>query len=330
MGVSKNTQESGYEYAMAVMKMCDILHLRMRNLWLRSDSIFKLTSHSGEQDKLLGIIHGLTKRVIKSKKEAYQKGTRGSLATTNIRTETSKTSSGATVEGLSYGQSSGLKDDLDVDDQNDIGEKKRSAFLEMMLENAENGGPISDDEIREQVNTIMFEGHDTTAAASSFFLSLMGLHQDIQSKVIQELDEIFGDSDRPVTFQDTLEMKYLERCMMETLRMYPPVPIIARHIKEDLKLASGDYSIPKGTTVVVATYRLHRLDNLYPNPDKFDPDNFLPERQANRHYYAFVPCKLRGIWGWLSCDTLIITDVQLCPFQSRLVPVAAWVANTPC
>lgn len=273
------------------MKMCDILHLRMRNLWLRSDSIFKMTSHSGEQEKLLGIIHGLTKRVIKSKKEAFKKGTRGSLATTNIRTENSKTGASTSVEGLSFGQSSGLKDDLDVDDHNDIGEKKRSAFLEMMLENAENGGPISDDEIREQVNTIMFEGHDTTAAASSFFLSLMGLHQDIQTKVIQELDDIFGDSDRPVTFQDTLEMKYLERCMMETLRMYPPVPIIARHIKEDLKLASGDYSLPKGTTVVVATYRLHRLDNLYPNPDKFDPDNFLPERQANRHYYAFVPCE---------------------------------------
>lgn len=62
------------------MKMCDILHLRMRKLWLRSDSIFKMTSHSGEQEKLLGIIHGLTKRVIKSKKEAFKKGTRGSLA----------------------------------------------------------------------------------------------------------------------------------------------------------------------------------------------------------------------------------------------------------
>jgi len=64
----------------------------------------------------------------------------------------------------------------------------------------------------------------------------MGCHPDIQEKVIQELDEIFGDSDRPATFQDTLEMKYLERCLMETLRMYPPVPIIARTIKTDLKL----------------------------------------------------------------------------------------------
>lgn len=82
----------------------------------------------------------------------------------------------------------------------------------------------------------MFEGHDTTAAGSSFFLSMMGIHKDIQDKVIQELDQIFGDSDRPVTFQDTLEMKYLERCLMETLRMYPPVPIIARHLKQDITL----------------------------------------------------------------------------------------------
>lgn len=53
--------------------------------------------------------------------------------------------------------------------------------------------------------------------------------------------------------------------------------------------ASGNYTIPAGATVVVATYKLHRMENLYPNPDVFDPDNFLPERQAKRHYYAFVP-----------------------------------------
>lgn len=57
------------------------------------------------------------------------------------------------------------------------------------------------------------------------------------------MDEIFGDSDRPATFQDTLEMKYLERCIMETLRMYPPVPIIARQLNEEVKL--GKRSIVK-------------------------------------------------------------------------------------
>lgn len=83
---------------------------------------------------------------------------------------------------------------------------------------------------------LSFQGHDTTAAGSSFFLSMMGVHQHIQDKVIEELDQIFGDSDRPATFQDTLEMKYLERCLMETLRLYPPVPIIARQINQDVTL----------------------------------------------------------------------------------------------
>lgn len=65
---------------------------------------------------------------------------------------------------------------------------------------------------------------------------MMGIHQDIQDKVVEELDMIFGDSDRPATFQDTLEMKYLERCLMETLRMFPPVPIIARRINQEITL----------------------------------------------------------------------------------------------
>lgn len=65
---------------------------------------------------------------------------------------------------------------------------------------------------------------------------MMGVRPDIQEKVIEELDSIFKGSDRLCTFQDTLEMKYLERCLMETLRMYPPVPMIARQIKEEVKM----------------------------------------------------------------------------------------------
>lgn len=294
MGVSKKAQnENGFEYADAVMKMCDILHLRHAKIWLRPEFIFKFTKLATKQVKLLDIIHGLTRRVIKSKKEAFKNGIRGSLAITDIKTISEekpkiRIKDKDSVEGLSYGQSSGLKDDLDVE-ENDIGEKKRLAFLDLLLESAQNGAVISDEEIKEQVNTIMFEGHDTTAAGSSFFLSMMGIHQNIQDRVVKELDEIFGDSDRPATFQDTLEMKYLERCLMETLRMFPPVPIIARRINSDLKLASGNYIVPAGTTVVIGTFKLHRMESIYPNPEVYDPDNFLPERQANRHYYAFIP-----------------------------------------
>ncbi|KAF2882662.1 hypothetical protein ILUMI_23526, partial [Ignelater luminosus] len=295
MGVSKKTQDqSGYDYAMAVIKMCDILHLRHTKLWLKPDWIFRLTKYGKVQDGLIDVIHSLTRKVIKSKKEAFNKGIRGSTAEVpkDIRTKRDPMGEQAEVktivEGVSFAQSTGLKDDLDVE-ENDVGEKKRMAFLDLMIEASQNGVIINDEEIKEQVDTIMFEGHDTTAAASSFFLTMMGLYPEVQERVIQELNEIFGNSDRPATFADTLEMKYLERCLLETLRLYPPVPVIARELKQDIKIATGGYTLPFGCTIVIATYQVHRRGDTYPNPDKFNPDNFLPETTANRHYYAFIP-----------------------------------------
>jgi len=134
------------------------------------------------------------------------------------------------------------------------------------------------------------QGHDTTSAGSSFALCMLGIHKDIQEKVYAEQKAIFGDDMlRDCTFADTMEMKYLERVILETLRMYPPVPLIARRLDHDVKLVSGPYTVPKGTTVIVLQYCVHRRPDIYPNPDRFDPDNFLPERMANRHYYSFIP-----------------------------------------
>lgn len=119
---------------------------------------------------------------------------------------------------------------------------------------------------------------------------MLGIHQDIQEKVFAEQKAIFGDNmQRDCTFADTLEMKYLERVICETLRMYPPVPLIARKTTEDVKLASGPYMVPKGTTIVILQLCVHRRADIFPNPDKFDPDNFLPERAAKRHYYSYIP-----------------------------------------
>jgi len=182
-----------------------------------------------------------------------------------------------------------LRDDLDDLDENDVGEKRRLAFLDLMLETAHYTNQITDEEIKNQVDTIMFEGHDTTAAGSSFVLCMLGIHKDVQEKCYQEIHRIFGDSDRPATFADTLEMKYLERVIFETLRMYPPVPIIARKVNQDVKLATIDSVIPAGTTVVIGTYKIHRRGDIYKDPDTFNPDNFLPENTQNRHYYAYIP-----------------------------------------
>lgn len=281
--------KEGFEYAMAVMKMCDILHARQVKIHLRMDPLFNMTKIKREQERLLGIIHGLTRKVVKQKKAIFEKNyAEGKLPTPSLSEIIGKKEEPAEEVPL-ISQGSMLRDDLDFNDENDIGEKRRLAFLDLMIETAKTGADLSDEEIKEEVDTIMFEGHDTTAAGSSFVLCLLGIHQNIQERVYQELKQIFGDSKRKVTFNDTLEMKYLERVIFETLRMYPPVPAIARKLTQDVRLATQDYVIPSGTTVVIATYKVHRREDIFSNPEVFNPDNFLPERTQNRHYYSYIP-----------------------------------------
>ncbi|CAK1551938.1 unnamed protein product [Leptosia nina] len=294
MGITKETQdESGFDYAVAVMKMCDIIHQRHYKFWLRFDSIFKFTSFFEKQKHLLGIIHGLTNKVIKNKKAKFIHNKSKGIVTPGIveqKTSSDNDTGLANVKTLADTVFKGYRDDLDFNDENDVGEKKRLAFLDLMIESAQNGtNKITDHEIKEEVDTIMFEGHDTTAAGSSFVLCLLGIHQDIQTKVYDELYSIFGDSDRPCTFDDTLQMKYLERVIFESLRMYPPVPIIARKLNRDVKIPTNNYVLPAGSTVVVGTYQIHRNPKYYKNPNVFDPDNFLPENTQNRHYYSYIP-----------------------------------------
>ncbi|XP_075972264.1 cytochrome P450 4g15-like [Anticarsia gemmatalis] len=294
MGITRKTQdESGFDYAMAVMKMCDIIHQRHYKFWLRFDAIFKFTSFFEKQKKLLAIIHGLTNKVIKNKKETYYENKAKGFIPPTLEELTKTPDDSVLANGaktLSDTVFKGYRDDLDFNDEQDVGEKKRLAFLDLMIESAQNGTlQLTDHEIKEEVDTIMFEGHDTTAAGSSFVLCLLGIHKEIQNKVYNELYEIFGDSDRPVTFADTLEMKYLERVILESLRMYPPVPIIARKLNRDVKIVTNNYVLPKGSTVVVGTYKIHRSTKYYKDPDTFNPDNFLPENTSNRHYYSYIP-----------------------------------------
>ncbi|KAK3908479.1 Cytochrome P450 4g15 [Frankliniella fusca] len=281
-------QNGGYEYATAVMKMCEVLHVRMFRPWLWPDWLFNLTSMGRMQKKLLHTIHSLTHEVLEKRKSERKLGVREGLYKRITKDEDDEVNGGdaeaADASGTSNGYPTGLRDDLD----DDIGEKKRVAFLDQMLDVSEDGNVLTEQEVEEQVNTIMFEGHDTTASLCSFFLSVMGVHRDIQERCAEEQRRIFGTSMRPATFEDTLEMKYLERCISETMRLYPPVPLIARHATENIQLKSG-YVIPEGTSIVISQYLLHRDPETFPNPEEFNPDNFLPERCVGRHFYSFIP-----------------------------------------
>lgn len=71
------------------------------------------------------------------------------------------------------------------------------------------------------------------------------------------------------------------------MRLYPPVPFIGRTLSEDVQL--DQYTLPKGTMVTLGIYYLHRDPRFFPDPEKFDPDRFLPENTTRRHPYAYLP-----------------------------------------
>ena len=185
--------------------------------------LFNLTSLQNLQKDLLNTIHSLTRSIIKTKKEIFDKDLReGNLPSPSLQEvistdrDVDKAIQKAKLQAKN--KFSGLRDDLDEIDENDVGEKRRLAFLDLMIETAHYTKKLSMEDIKDQVDTIMFEGHDTTAAGISFVLCMLGIHQDIQNKVMQEQNKIFADCTRVITYNDTNEMKYLERVIMETLR----------------------------------------------------------------------------------------------------------------
>lgn len=105
-------------------RMCDIIHQRHYKLWLRSDKIFNLTTYAKMQEKLMAVIHGLTKKVVKTRKEEYINNTKSGNGGTYLDKVTKIVKDKENKEKLgkkTNAQTYGLKDDLDFNDENDVG-----------------------------------------------------------------------------------------------------------------------------------------------------------------------------------------------------------------
>ncbi|KAH7714860.1 CYP4BF1 protein [Aphelenchoides avenae] len=164
--------------------------------------------------------------------------------------------------------------------------KKHKTFLDLLLSMREES-KYSFDELREEVDTFMFAGHDTTSHAIAWSTWCLATNPAVQEKLYEELNAHFGDSDRDITVQDLKELRYLNNCINESMRVFSPVPLIQRELRKEMEI--GGKLVPEGATIGILPLVIHHNHKVYPNHDEFDPDNFLPERVAKRHTYDFIP-----------------------------------------
>lgn len=237
------------EYVQSVYKMSDFITKRQRAPWLWPDWIYNMLQEGKEHSRRLKILHSFTASVIKERAKFMSS---------------------------------------EPDSDSDQGQRKRQAFLDMLLKTTyENGQHLSHEDIQEEVDTFMFEGHDTTAASMNWALHLIGSHPEVQKTMQAELQEVFGSSERHVGVEDLKKLRYLECVIKESLRIFPSVPLFARSICEACQI--NGFKVPKGVDAVIIPYALHRDPRYFPEPEEFRPERFLPENSKRRHPYAYIP-----------------------------------------
>ncbi|XP_075228428.1 cytochrome P450 4C1-like isoform X5 [Lycorma delicatula] len=254
MGIQINAQlEKENEFARAIHDVTFAVLYRAIKPWLFPRILFDISPTGISFNKKVKLIHNFIQELIDNKRKQRAEG-----KVVENEKESDETS-------FAYGQ------------------KKKAAFLDLLIDY-----DLTDEEILNQVNTFMFAGHDTTTSAISFTIYCLMKYPEVQEKVLNEQKEILGDSNRPPGLQDLKSMKYLEHVVEETLRLYPSVPYIGRQMTEDFQL-TPEYIIPKGCSVNLFLYKLLRDPELFPDPEVFNPDRFLPEAVVGRNPFAHCP-----------------------------------------
>ncbi|XP_011165642.3 probable cytochrome P450 6a14 [Solenopsis invicta] len=131
-------------------------------------------------------------------------------------------------------------------------------------------------------------GFETSASTATFALYELAQHHDIQDKLRNEIDEVLEEHG-DLTYGALEDMTYLQNVIDETLRKYPPVPVLNRICTEEIDLPTTNIRVPKGTLIIIPVLGVHRDPSIYPDPDNFDPERFNKDKRKERHRYAHMP-----------------------------------------
>ncbi|KAH8281979.1 hypothetical protein KR054_004569 [Drosophila jambulina] len=247
LGVKLDDMSEGNEYRKAIHSLEEVLIQRVCNPLMYYTWYFFLYGDYRKHSQMLRIVHDFSSKIIQKKREQFKQKQCGEV--------------------------------------DEFGKKQRYAMLDTLLA-AEAEGQIDHQGICDEVNTFMFEGYDTTSTCLIFTLLLLALHEDVQQRCYEELENLPEDSDEISVFQFN-ELVYLECVIKESLRMFPSVPFIGRQCVEECVV--NGMVMPKDTQISIHIYDVMRDPRHFPKPNEFKPERFLPENTVNRHPFAFVP-----------------------------------------
>ncbi|MFF2744376.1 cytochrome P450 [Kitasatospora sp. NPDC058048] len=149
----------------------------------------------------------------------------------------------------------------------------------------EDGGRLDPAELRDQVLVFLLAGHETTATALAFALHLLAMHPEQRRLAREEARTVLAG--RAPTAADLEALPYITRVLKEAMRLYPSAALGGRRAVAETVI--DGYVIPAGAQVVVAPLVTHRHPDHWVDPERFDPDRFLPEAERARHRYAWFP-----------------------------------------
>jgi cytochrome P450 len=148
------------------------------------------------------------------------------------------------------------------------------------------GEGFSDREVRDQLMTLMFAGHDTSTSTLTFMMYELARRPDVVEKLQEEQDRVLGGAVPDIEKLER-EMPYLDMVLEEVLRLYPPAWIGPRRAVREFEF--GGHTVPEGAYVNYCSWASHRIPEFFPDPEAFVPERFSRERKAELPRGAYVP-----------------------------------------
>ncbi|KAK7789223.1 hypothetical protein R5R35_007048 [Gryllus longicercus] len=158
----------------------------------------------------------------------------------------------------------------------------------------ENGGDVQEFELTTnllaaQAFVFFLAGFETSSTTMSFALHELTANPHVQERLRAEIDAVLKETGGQITYEALKKMDYLEMVINESLRKYPPVPVLMRKCNKAYREPETGVLIEEGMRVQIPVYALHRDPKYYPDPERFDPERFSEAEKAKRHHYVFLP-----------------------------------------